>query len=134
MRCVVDAMPNIKFARNFAERFKGRVFINFYNEHQKGSYKWNEKEWIVQCNRTESLDSSHREVATANIVIPRRSDIVDQFANHLHNIAKRLETDDDTGSQKYIYHRLGADHWRHAYNYECMARKSSPELLFSELL
>lgn len=136
MRCVVDAMPNIKFARNFSERFHGRVFLNYYNEHQKGSYRWNEKDMIVQANRTESLDSSHREIATGNIVIPRRSDIVNDFAAQLHNIAKRLETDDETGSQKYVYHRLGngRDHYRHAYNYECMARKSSPELVFPELL
>lgn len=134
MRCVVDAMPNIKFARNFSDRFRGRVFLNYYNEHQKGSYRWNEKDMIVQANRTESLDSSHRAVTTNNIIIPRNSDIIKVFADQMHNIAKRLETDDETGSQKYIYHRLGPDHYRHAFNYMYMALTSSPELLFSELL
>ena len=134
MRCVVDAMPNIKFARNFSDRFRGRVFLNYYNEHQKGSYRWNEKDMIVQANRTESLDSSHRAITTNNIIIPRNSDIIKVFADQMHNIAKRLETDDETGSQKYIYHRLGPDHYRHAFNYMYMALTSSPELLFSELL
>ena len=134
MRCVVDAMPNTKLARNFSDRFRGRVFLCYYNEHQKGSYRWNEKDMIVQANRTESLDASHREITTNNIVIPRRSDLIQKFAEQMHNVAKRLEVDDETGSQKYVYHRLGADHFRHAFNYESMARRSSPELLFPEML
>lgn len=134
MRCVVDAMPNTKHARNFSERFHGRVFLCYYNEHQKGSYRWNEKDMIVQANRTESLDSSHREITTHNIILPRASDIMRDFAEQMHNVAKRLEVDDETGSQKYIYHRLGKDHFRHSFNYENMARTSSPELLFPELL
>ena len=134
MRCVVDAMPNTKLAPLFSERFPGRVFLSYYNEHQRGAYRWNEKDMTVAANRTESLDSSHREVAENNIVIPRSSDIVLKFAKHLHNVAKRLEEDPETGSQRYIYFKLGEDHWRHAYNYECMARQSSPELMFSELM
>ena len=35
-RCVVDALPETRNARAFAERFKGSVFLNYYNEHQKG--------------------------------------------------------------------------------------------------
>ena len=89
---------------------------------------------IVQANRTESLDSSHREITTHNIILPRASDIMRDFAEQMHNVAKRLEVDDETGSQKYIYHRLGKDHFRHSFNYENMARTSSPELLFPELL
>jgi hypothetical protein len=134
MRCVVDALPNTKSARNFAERFPGRVFLSYYSEFQKGSYRWNERDMSVHSNRTESLDASHKEIIEQNIVLPRRSDTVDEFAKQMHNIAKRLETDEETGSQRYIYLRLGADHFRHAYNYECMARRDAPELLFPELI
>ena len=134
MRCVVDALPNTKFARNFAERFHGRVYLNYYNDHQKGHYKWNDKEMIVQANRTESLDASHNEISTQNVVIPRQSDTIEMFAKHLHNVAKKLEEDEETGSQRYVYVKLGEDHFRHAYNYECMARHDSPELMFPGLL
>jgi hypothetical protein len=134
MRCVVDALPNTKFARNFSDRFRGRVFLNYYNDHQRGSYRWNEKDMVSQCNRTESLDSSHREITTNNIILPRKSDMLITFAEHMHNVAKRLEVDDESGSQRYVYHRLGPDHFRHAFNYESMARNSSPELLFPEVL
>ena len=133
MRCVVDAMPNTKAARLFSERFPGRVFLCYYNEHQKGNYRWSEKEMVVHANRTESLDSSHREITEQRVFIPRESDMVKLFAAHMHNVAKKLETDDETGSSRYVYLRLGDDHFRHAYNYECMARQDSPELMFPDL-
>jgi hypothetical protein len=39
-RCVIDGMPETDKARAFAKKFPGRVFLNFYNEHQKG-IQWN---------------------------------------------------------------------------------------------
>ena len=134
IRCIVDALPNTKFARNFAERHRGRVYLNFYNEFQKGNLKWNEKELVVQGNRTETLDASHNLVATQNIVLPRESDLVRTFALHLHNVAKKLEVDEDSGSQRYTYLRLGEDHFRHAFNYLCMALYGTPKFLFPELM
>jgi len=128
--CVVDALPETRNARAFAKRFPGQVFLNYYNEHQKGSYAWNEKEYIVSCNRTESLDASHKQVSEGHICLPKRCEIVEEFAKHLHNVAKKLEEDEETGSKRYVYVRLGPDHFRHAFNYETMARQKSEGLLF----
>ena len=133
-RCVVDAMPSKKNARAFADRFPGRVFMCYYNDNQKGSYKWNEGEKIVQCDRTESLDYSHDVISGQDVTLPRQSDIVDTFADHCHNIAKKLEVDDESGSSKYVYVKLGDDHYRHSFNYLQLCIKDSPELLFDELL
>jgi len=132
-RCVVDALPETRNARAFAERFKGKVYLNYYNEHQKGHYAWNEKELIVSCNRTESLDASHREIMDGEMVLPRECDIIREFAHHLHNVAKKLEEKEDTGSKRYVYVKLGPDHFRHALNYECIARHSAPDLLFPNI-
>jgi hypothetical protein len=121
--CVVDALPETRNARAFAERFDGKVFLNYYNIHQKGSYAWNEKELIVQCNRTESLDASHLEITNNQITFPRECDVVKEFAKHLYNVAKKLEENEETGSKRYVYVKLGADHFRHSFNYECMARQ-----------
>lgn len=38
------------------------------------------------------------------------------------NVAKKLEEDEETGSKEYTYIKLGVDHFRHAFNYEVMAR------------
>jgi len=131
--CVIDALPETRSARAFAERHKGKVYLNYYNEHQKGSYAWNEKEYIVQCNRTESLDASHTEIAEESVILPKRCAITEEFADHIHNVAKKLEEDPETGSKRYVYIKLGPDHYRHAYNYECMARQNAPEYVFDEL-
>ena len=130
-RCVVDALPETRNARAFAERHKGRVFLNYYNEHQKGSYAWNERDQIVSCNRTESLDASHREITAQEVILPCESEITRIFAAHLHNMAKKLEEDKETGSKRYIYVKLGPDHFRHSLNYECMARQYGGNLIFA---
>jgi len=129
-RCVVDALPETRNARAFALRFQGAVYLNYYNQHQKGSYSWNEKELVVQCNRTESLDASHREIMERNLILPKNCEITKDFAKHLHNVAKKLEENDETGSKRYVYVKLGADHFRHAFNYEAMARHCMPQKLF----
>jgi hypothetical protein len=57
-----------------------------------------------------------------SIVLPKECEIVREFAGHLHNVAKKLEENEETGSKKYVYVKLGQDHFRHAFNYEAMAR------------
>ncbi|MBM4294800.1 MAG: phage tail protein [Deltaproteobacteria bacterium] len=129
-RCVVDALPETRNARAFAERHKGKVFLNYYQERQKGKYKWNEKDLTVACNRTEALDASHNEVMQGQVVLPKECGIVREFAQHLHNVAKKLEEDEETGSKRYVYVKLGPDHFRHAFNYEAMARQYGMDSLF----
>jgi hypothetical protein len=131
-RAVVDALPETRNARAFSQRHRGKVYLSYYNEHQKGSYAWNQRELIVQCNRTESLDASHREIMDEIIVLPKACEIVQEFAEHLHNTAKKLEEDEETGSKRYVYVKLGPDHFRHALNYECMARQNAPIFLFPQ--
>ena len=56
--CVIDALPEIHATRDFARRHEGLVYLNYFNEHQKGSPAWNHQDYIVQENRTEALDLS----------------------------------------------------------------------------
>jgi hypothetical protein len=132
-RCVVDALPETRNARAFAKRHKGKVFLNYYNKHQKGSYAWNERELIVSCNRTESLDASHKEIMDQTIMLPKNCEVTQEFAKHLHNVAKKLEEDEETGSKRYVYVKLGVDHFRHAFNYEAMARGFGADSAFANL-
>lgn len=133
-RCVVDALPETRNARALAERHKGKVYLCYYSEHQKGSYKWNEKELTVAVNRTESLDASHNQVMNGQLIIPRESDIVREFAKHLHSVAKKLEEDTETGSKRYLYVRLGEDHFRHAFNYQTIAMDFAKGSAFADLI
>jgi hypothetical protein len=57
---------------------------------------------------------------------------VKEFAEHLHNAAKKLEEDEETGSKRYVYVKLGPDHFRHAFNYEAMARQYGANSFFGD--
>ena len=133
-RCVIDALPETRNARALAQRFKGKVYLNYYQERQKGQYAWNERELTVSCNRTESLDASHNEIMAGQAELPKECEITRTFATHLHNVAKRLSEDEETGAKRYVYVRLGPDHFRHAFNYECIARGTFANVLFPEFL
>ena len=54
------------------------------------------------------------------IILPKESDTVREFAAQCHNTAKKLE-ESENGSQRYNYVKLGPDHFRHAFNYMCIA-------------
>ena len=121
-RTVIDGMPETRKAREFASRNPGKVFLNWYSPHQKGAYAWDEQKWQVSVNRTESLDASHsRLTGECRIVLPAKCRPVEEFALHCSNTAKKLEEDDETGSKLYIWLKLGPDHYRHAFNYWCVA-------------
>ena len=124
--CIIDALPETRKAREFAVRHRGKVYLNFYNANQKGSAKFDEQNLTVQENRTESLDASHEFfVSKANVLPPRNYPEIESFADHCSNIAKKLEEDDITGSKRYIWVKLGDDHYRHADNYATIALMSN---------
>jgi hypothetical protein len=129
-RAVIDALPELRLARDFAQRHRGKVFCCFYQEHQKGSYAWNEKDLTVRGNRTEILDSSHAEISLGKVILPAESETLHEFAQHLSNTARVLQQDVDTGSSRYIYVKTGPDHYRHAQSYEVMARSFGRDSVF----
>ena len=64
--CVIDALPEIHATRAFAQRHDGRVYMNYFNEHQRGSPAWNHQDFIVQENRTEALDLSRSMIRSSS--------------------------------------------------------------------
>lgn len=134
-RCVIDALPEQKNARSFAERWSGRVFLSYFSETQKGSYVWKEDKLEVHSNRTEAMDYSHDEIANTELVLPRQSlKRVQEYAKHCHATAKKLEENEKTGEMRYIYvPKLGGpDHFRLAQCYESMARNGAPKRMFND--
>lgn len=120
--CVIDAMPEVKDARAFTRKHPDTVWMNWYVENQKGPYAWDDEQFAVKVNRTESLDASAELVDPNVLTLPRLSDRTEEFARHCHATAKRLIEDEETGARVYRYLKLGADHYRHAFNYWAIAR------------
>jgi len=120
-RCVIDAMPELHATRAFANRHYGRVWLNYFQETQRGKYHWDAHERIVQENRTEALDASRQAIREGKVVLPRRSRIVEEFAQHVAADAKRLEENEETGALAYRYIKTGTNHFSLAFTYDCIA-------------
>jgi Phage terminase large subunit gpA, ATPase domain len=120
-RCVIDALPDIHATRQFAGRHRGIVFMNYFNEAQKGSVKWDREQHIVQVNRTEALDSAKKGVRDKQVILPRRVPLLETFAEHLASDAKKLIEDNETGAKSYRYVRTGTNHYSLAFTYDWLA-------------
>ena len=118
---VIDALPETRKVRELINRHKNKVWACFYNDHQKGSYKWDDEQRLVLVNRTESLDASQLSLIRKEITLPQRSKDVEEFASHCQNLVKTIEEDKDSGSRRYVYKKIGPDHFRHSYNYAQIA-------------
>jgi hypothetical protein len=121
MRCVIDGLPETHATRDFAQRHRGRVYLNFFNENQRGSPKWDRESWTCQVNRTEALDASRAAVREKKVILPRRQPIVERFAQHMSADAKILEENEETGSKRFKYVRTGEDHFSLAFTYAWLA-------------
>jgi len=110
-RCVIDGLPETHATRDFAHRHRGKVFMCFFNETQRGSAHREHATQIVQVNRTEALDASRAAVRQKKLVLPRRVPLVELFAQHMAADAKVLEEDEATEAKKYRYLRTGEDHF-----------------------
>jgi hypothetical protein len=98
--CVIDGLPETHATRDFARRHRGRVFLCFFNEHQRGKPKWDRESFTVSVNRTEALDASRAAVRQKQVVLPRQQPVVEEFAEHMASDAKVLLEDEETGGEE----------------------------------
>jgi len=117
---VIDAMPETRPAREIAEKHKGKVFLCYYSNQKRPAPVWDRRKMTVMVDRTNSLDTSHAAIQEGRIVLPRETEVVRTFAFHCHNTAKKLVEDEEKGTKRYVYVKLGEDHFRHAFNYAVM--------------
>jgi len=119
--CVIDGLPETHATREFARRHRGKVFMSFFNENQRGAPNWDSETQQVGVNRTEALDMSRAAVREKKLVLPRRDRLVEEFAQHMTCDAKVLDEDEETGIKKYRYIRTGTNHFSMAFTYAWMA-------------
>jgi hypothetical protein len=119
---VIDMEPELRKAREFQAAESYPVFLCDYVDSVKSGPQWDEEKIQIKVNRTEILDATH-ELFTkpGTLILPRRCDEVDRFAQQARNTAKILQEDSETGSREYRYRKLGEDHYRHALNYFYLA-------------
>lgn len=118
---VIDALPETRKVRELIEKHKWKAWACYYNDNQKGEYNWNDEQRIVSVNRTESLDAGTLSILESRFCLPQRNTEIELFAQHCENTAKASEENKDKGEKKYVYKKLGPDHYRHSLNYAMIA-------------
>ena len=119
---VVDMEPETRKARDFAKAEPYSVYLCDYQERLKVSQRIDERDGVITVRRTETMDTVHSMFTTSGrIELPRRNAEIDRYAIGMTMTAKVLQEDEVTGSKRYIYTKLGTDHYFHATNYFLLA-------------
>lgn len=129
--CVIDARPESRKAKEFAENYRrGRVWRCDYEYHGLKSPKRDWRERILRADRTISMDISHGRFVNNDLILPKDFMTISSgdVVKHLIAVA-RVKEIRPNGTEIYVWDNLGKpDHWRHAANYACIAQnvKSKP--------
>ncbi len=127
VKCVIDGIPNINSASNFAARYPGRVFLHFDNDKIKEAAQWKETNVPPQVitNKAIMMEKMFEEIRTGNLVIP-----VDEKTNilkkHIANMRKEI-VEKNTGPQMRWF-SVAADHFNDALLYDFLAGTTEPGL------
>lgn len=130
---VVDIRPYEDMARHFQKKVKFQVWLCEYKETTPLGSIFNKNTKIVSVGRTEIMDTSHRLVITpGNLVIPRRSPAIIEFARQLCSPFKVEELNKKTKQMVYRYRKTNdPDHFRHCLNYFLLGATKSRTLRVS---
>ncbi len=121
---VVDAQPETHGARDFANRFPGRVWLCRYDHEDEPPRKWDsEGPPIVHCNRTMVLDELRDRVVNRRVRLPGgvgsggpNLGAVRELVSHCANLTRgTVET--SSGRQVARYGHTGPDHYAHSLGY-----------------
>lgn len=133
LTCVIDAAPEERMAKAFADRHKGRVFRCYYGEAKKGvpiafdpPQGKSEGTYVVRADRTVALDMDRDRFMAGQVGMPAYSEVVETFMRHCEvsfrqPVYQQVEGSDVRVVQKYEWVETGADHFRHASTYELLA-------------
>jgi len=119
---VIDMEPETRKVRDFKLAEPYSVYLCDYQDRLKTAKRTDEKEGLIVVRRTETLDSVHNTITSpGRLELMRRNSEVDQYAFEMTNAAKVLQEDEVTGSRRYIYKKLGDEHYYHATAYFLLA-------------
>lgn len=132
--CVVDAEPEHHKAREFANRWAGRVWLCHYPNtatwtHQEAAV-WTDAEYAVSAHRTLTLDAMYAAVWERRVEYPREVLAIPEFAEQMIAPVRIVEKG-AAGNLVARYVEGGkADHFAHAANYRTIAgmRPEAPEV------
>lgn len=117
---VIDAMPDFTIPKRLVEKYKGKIFINYYKQDTKnlGTVRWGEKKdfGVVYSDRTKIMDMVATEITEQKILFRQKPHEMNDYISHWENTFRTLEVD-DKGAEKGDWVSQGPDHLAHATIY-----------------
>ena len=132
--CVIDALPNKNSSRWFKNKYlkDNRVYMAYYTRTKDGDVTTNDKDGVVNIDRTETFKYTFNRIYNGEIAIPVGADIMEIWEEHMTNLKKETVENEDTGDVSEMFVKTGPDHFNHAHLYNEVARTILEEKLNSE--
>jgi hypothetical protein len=124
VQCVVDALPEILGAQEFADRHPGRVLRAFYpsrHDFRGGRFDLDEEAGEVKINRVAASDGVYAAIAMRREHWPRRVIEADEVKRHM-TAPVRVVHDNAAGQPVPDWVHTAPDHFFHACVYDQIAR------------
>lgn len=123
-RCVIDGLPETRKAKEFAERFPGRVYLAYYSiDDPNKTYeaKKGDRPLRVNINRVRAMDETGNEFIERRKVLPINAREIPDYFDQLKAPQRVKEVNKD-GNDVYRYIEGNkADHYYHADVYADIA-------------
>jgi hypothetical protein len=119
---VIDANPYPNTPKKLVEKYRGKVFMNYYVQDAKrvGVIRWgvNEKRGIVESDRTKIIDAVVAELNSQDITFNLTTTDLETYIHHWEQLYRTIE--ETTRGQKIAVWKTiegRADHFAHATVY-----------------
>jgi hypothetical protein len=128
---VLDGLPEPKKALNLTKENPYRAWACFYSNSPSTGERWDDDQKKITVYQSMAMDASHQMLQDGKVVLPRKSDLIMEFAKHCHNVARKKVEDKETGAVYNKWIKTGPDHYRKAFSYMCLAMGRTPESKYS---
>lgn len=121
-KMVIDALPDFTIPKRLVEKYKGKVFVNYFVPDTKnlGTVRWGEgKDYgVVRSDRTKLFDLVASEISEQKITFRIPIHQMNEYISHWESIFRTLEVDEKTGMEKGTWvKQTGNDHFAFATAY-----------------
>lgn len=122
---VIDALPDITIPRELVEKYKGRVFINYYKRGTKDrsavDFKKKDKYGVVYTDRTRIIEQAVDELAKGKRKFHLSHKELEEYIEHWSNMYRYTEEDRMGNPVVRWESSTNDDHYVHAHAYYLIA-------------
>jgi hypothetical protein len=94
--CVIDANPYPTIPKRLVDKYKNKVFVNYYRQDTKdlGIIRWAEhtNKGVVHTDRTKIFDAVAQEITEGTILFRQSPQALEEYIYHWSNLYRTVET------------------------------------------